>query len=123
VNFLDYDLINTQGTGLSYIVTGFLNKETSSDTEINPIFVEDADDLAGPNAAYEPTKDNNSVNDNQFDIEDSKRQNEISLDGHISARVLTGTWAEGEASDVQVRIRVVGSWKASLLSNITRINI
>jgi len=36
------------------------------------------------------------------------------LCGHISARVLTGTWAEGEASDVQAPfagiIRVVGSW-------------
>jgi len=39
--------------------------------------VEDAEDLAGPNAAYEPTKDKNPVNDNQFDIGDSKRQNEI----------------------------------------------
>jgi len=41
--------------------------------------VENADDLAGPNAAYEPTRDTNPVNDNKFDIEDSKRQNEISL--------------------------------------------
>jgi len=40
------------------------------------------------------------------------------LRGYISAPVLTGTWAEGEASDVQGticrhklrRIRVVGSW-------------
>jgi len=56
-----------QGTRLSYIITGYLNKETSSDTEINPILVKDRDDLAGPNAAYEPTKD-------------SKRQSEISLD-------------------------------------------
>jgi len=30
--------------------------------------VEDADDLAGPNAAF---KDKKPVNDNQFDIEDS----------------------------------------------------
>jgi len=50
------------------------------DTEIIPILVEDADDLAGPNAAYEPTNDKNPVNEYQFDIEDSKRQNEISLD-------------------------------------------
>jgi len=42
--------------------------------------VEVADDLAGPNAAYEPTKDIFPVNDNKFDIENSKRQNEISLD-------------------------------------------
>jgi len=112
-----------QGARLGSVITGFLNKETSSDTEINRILVDNADDLAGPNAAYEPTKDNNSVNDNKFDIEDSKRQNEISFDEHISARVLTGTWAEREASDVQARIRVVGSWKASLHSNITRINI
>jgi len=46
--------------------------------EINPILVEDRNDLAGPNAAYEPTKDKNPMNDNHF--EDSKRQNEISLD-------------------------------------------
>jgi len=69
-----------QGTRLGYIDTGFLKKETSSDTEINPILVEEADDLAGPNAAYEPTKDINPMNDNKFDVEDSKRQNEISLD-------------------------------------------
>jgi len=56
-----------QGTRLGYVTTGYLNKETLSDTEINPILVEDRDDLTGPNAAYEPTKD-------------SKRQNEISLD-------------------------------------------
>jgi len=42
--------------------------------------VEHIDDLAEPNAAYEPTKDKNPMNDNHFDIEDSKRQNEISLD-------------------------------------------
>jgi len=69
-----------QGTRLGYIVTEFLNKEISSDTEINPILVEVADDLAGPNAADEPTKDINLLNKNQFHIEDSKRQNEISLD-------------------------------------------
>jgi len=56
-----------QGTRLGYVITGYLNKETSSDTEINPSLVEDRDDLAGPNAAYEPTKD-------------SKRRNGISLD-------------------------------------------
>jgi len=39
--------------------------------------VEDADDLAGPNAAF---KDKKPVNDNQFDIEDSKRQNGTSPD-------------------------------------------
>jgi len=60
-----------QRTRLGYVVTGFLNKETSSDTEIN---------RGGPNAAYEPTKEKNLVNDNQFDIEDSKRQNEITFD-------------------------------------------
>jgi len=42
---------------LGYIITGFLNKETSSDAEINTILVEDRDDLAGPNAAHEPMKD------------------------------------------------------------------
>jgi len=47
---------------------------------MNPILVEDRDDLAGPNAAYEPTKDKYPMNDNQFDIDDGKRQNEISLD-------------------------------------------
>jgi len=41
--------------------------------------IEDAD-LVGPNAAYEPTKDINPMNDNQFYIKDSKRQNKISLD-------------------------------------------
>jgi len=41
---------------------------------------EDRDDLARQNAAYEPTKDTNFMNDNQFDVEDSTRQNEISLD-------------------------------------------
>jgi len=41
--------------------------------------LDNADDLAGPNAAYEPTKDKNLVIDNKFDVEDSKRQNEISL--------------------------------------------
>jgi len=69
-----------QGIRLGYVITGYLNKETSSDTEINPILVEDRDDLSGPNAVYEPTKDKNPLNDNHFDIEDSKRQNEISLD-------------------------------------------
>jgi len=69
-----------QGTRLGYVIIGFLNKGTSSYTEINPNLVKDADDLAGPNAAYEPTKDKNPVNYNQFNIEDSKRQNKISLD-------------------------------------------
>jgi len=37
------------------------------------------------------------------------------LRGHIRARVLTGTWAEGEASDVQapfagISYVVFGSW-------------
>jgi len=41
---------------------------------------EDVDELVGPNSAYEPIKDENPVNNNHFDIEDSKRQNEISLD-------------------------------------------
>jgi len=65
---------------LGYIVTGFLNKETSIDTKINPILEEDVDDFAGPNSAYVPTKDANPMYDNQFEIEDSKWQNEISLD-------------------------------------------
>jgi len=69
-----------QGTILGYLITGFLDKETSSDTEINPILVEDRGDLAGPNAAYEPKKDKNPMNVNHFDIEDSKRQSAISLD-------------------------------------------
>jgi len=69
-----------QGIRLGYVITGYLNKETSSDTEINPILVEDRDDHAGLIAAYEPTKDKNPMNDNHFDTEDSKRQNEISLD-------------------------------------------
>jgi len=69
-----------QGTRLGYVITGFLDKETSSDTEINPILVEDRGDLAGPNAAYEPKKDKSPMNDNHFDIEDSKRPKEISLD-------------------------------------------
>jgi len=69
-----------QGTRLGYVITGFLDKETSSDTEINPILVEDRGDFAGPNAAYEPTKNQNPMNNNQFDIEESKRQNESSLD-------------------------------------------
>jgi len=69
-----------QGTRLGYVITGFLDKETSSDTEVHPILVEDRGDLAGPNAAYETKKDKNPMNDNHFDIEDSKRQNEISLD-------------------------------------------
>jgi len=39
----------------------------------------------------------------------------ILLRGHISARVLTGTWAGGKASDVQapfagIRYVVFGSW-------------
>jgi len=58
-----------QGTRLGYVITGFLDKETSSDTEINPILVQDRDDLAGPSAAYQQTKDKNPVND----IEGSKR--------------------------------------------------
>jgi len=69
-----------QGTSLGYIIKGILNKENLSDTEINPVLVEDKDDLAGPNAAYEPTKDKNPLNNNQFHIEDIKQQNEISLD-------------------------------------------
>jgi len=59
-----------QGTRLGYVITGFLDKETLSDTEINPILVEDRGDLAGPNAAYEPTKDKNPMNNNQFDIDE-----------------------------------------------------
>jgi len=55
-----------QCTRLGYVITGFLDKETSSDTEINPILVEDRGDFAGPNAAYEPTKDNNPMNNIQF---------------------------------------------------------
>jgi len=77
---------------LGYVITGFLNKEHSSDTEINPILVDERDDLAGQNAAYEPTKDKNPTNDNQFFIEDSKRQNEISLDKegiHLTNLALT----------------------------------
>jgi len=69
-----------QGTRLGYVITGFLDKETSSDTEINPILVEDRGDFAGPNADYEPTKNNNPINNNQFYIEESKPQNEIPLD-------------------------------------------
>jgi len=69
-----------QGTRLGYVITGFLDKETSSDTEINPLLVKDRGDFAGPNAAYEPTKDKISMNNNQFDIEEGNRQNEISLD-------------------------------------------
>jgi len=42
--------------------------------------VENAYDRAKPNAAYEPTKDKHPVKDNQFNIEDSKRQNKIFLD-------------------------------------------
>jgi len=45
-----------QVTRLAYVITGYLNKETSFDTESNPILVEDRDDLAGPNAAYAPKK-------------------------------------------------------------------
>jgi len=44
-----------QGTRLGNVITGYLNKETSSDTEINPSLVEGRGDFAGPNAAYEPT--------------------------------------------------------------------
>jgi len=62
-----------QGTRLSYVITGFLDKETSSDKEIKPILVEDRSDFAGPNAAYEQTKDKNPMNNNQFDIEEIKR--------------------------------------------------
>jgi len=43
-----------QGTRLGYVITGFLDKETSSDTEFNPIPIEDK--------------------------KESKRQNEISLE-------------------------------------------
>jgi len=60
-----------QGTRFGYVITGYLSNETLSDTEINPILVEDRDELAGPNAAYEPTKDTSPMNDNHFDIEDS----------------------------------------------------
>jgi len=42
-------MIHAYYTRLGYGITGYLNKETSSDTEINPILVEDRDDLAGPN--------------------------------------------------------------------------
>jgi len=45
-----------QGTRLGYVITGYLNKETSSDTEINPNLIENRDDLARPNAAYAPRK-------------------------------------------------------------------
>jgi len=38
------------------VITGYRNKETSSDTEINPNIIENRDDLAGPNAAYAPRK-------------------------------------------------------------------
>jgi len=69
-----------QGTRLGYVITGYLNKKTSSDSEINPILVEGRGDFAGTNAAYEPTNDKNPMNNNQFNIEESKRQNEISLD-------------------------------------------
>jgi len=41
-----------QGTRLGYVITGYLNKEASSDTEINPILVKGRGDSAGPNAAY-----------------------------------------------------------------------
>jgi len=63
-----------QGTRLGYVITGFLDKETSSDTKSNPIPVEDRGDFAGPNAAYEPTKVKNPLNNNQFDVEESKRK-------------------------------------------------
>jgi len=43
---------SAQGTRLGYVITGFLDKETSSDTEFNPIPVEDRGDFAEPNAAY-----------------------------------------------------------------------
>jgi len=39
-----------------YVITGFLYKET--------FLAENADDLERQNAAYEPTKDKNPVNDN-----------------------------------------------------------
>jgi len=51
-----------QGTRLGYVITGYFNKETSSDTEINTILVEGRCDFAGPNAAYKPTKDKNRMN-------------------------------------------------------------
>jgi len=51
-----------QGTRLGYVITGYLNKETSSDSEINPILVEGRGDFAGPTAAYEPTKAKNPMN-------------------------------------------------------------
>jgi len=50
-----------QGTRLGYVIKGFLNKETSTDTEIIPILVKDADDLSGPKATYDLTKDKNPV--------------------------------------------------------------
>jgi len=35
-----------QGTRHGYVITGYLSKETSSDTEITPVLVEDRGDLA-----------------------------------------------------------------------------
>jgi len=50
-----------------------------------------------------------------MEYEKSYRWAPILLRGHISARVQTGTWAEGEASDVQapfsgISYVVFGSW-------------
>jgi len=36
-----------QGTRLGHVITVFLDKETSSDTQINPILVEDRGNFAG----------------------------------------------------------------------------
>jgi len=38
-----------QGTRLGYVITGYLNKEASSGTEIKPILVEGRGDFAGAN--------------------------------------------------------------------------
>jgi len=72
-----------QGTRPGYVITGYLNKETSSDTEINPILGKGSNDFAGPNAAYEPTKDKNAMN-----IEASS-----SFTGFASSSSVTGTSA------------------------------
>jgi len=49
------------------------------------------------------------------EYEKSFRWAPILLRGHISARILTGTWAEGETSDIQapfagISYVVFGSW-------------
>jgi len=56
-----------QGTRLVYVVTGFLNKETSCGSKIKHISVEGVEGLSGTNRACEPTTDECSVDDNQFD--------------------------------------------------------